>query len=123
MTWLTESLGNQDAVDRVPIDVAARVVVELVAARMKDPRAQGQARLDVLHIVAWRELVPAIRKYFGEHRIKAVSFKAWLERLRRMPLTAEEVERKPGVKLLDFYAGPAGGERIAEAGDDADGAG
>ncbi|OJD34061.1 nrps-like enzyme [Diplodia corticola] len=107
---LPAALGNQDAVDWVPMDAAGRVVFECSVDRLL--RTRGEVALDVFHVVnprvvSWRALVPVVVAFYEAQgvRLEAVSFDEWIEALRRTPLTKEEVERKPGVKLLDFYEG------------------
>ncbi|EKG14498.1 AMP-dependent synthetase/ligase [Macrophomina phaseolina MS6] len=103
------NLGNQDAVDWVPMDAAARTVVECSFDRL---RTQGERMLDVFHVVnprvvSWRTLVPVIKEFYGKQgvELEAVEFEDWMRALRSVPLTKEEVEKKPGVKLVDFYEG------------------
>ncbi|OCL12111.1 acetyl-CoA synthetase-like protein [Glonium stellatum] len=120
MGVLPRTLGNMDQVDWVPVDVAARVVVDVVMARVGGETGKEEVArepFDVFHVVnprvvTWRELVPAIRRWFGEDKVGVVDFGTWLERLRQTPLTPEEVARKPGVKLLDFYAGLVEGKGL-----------
>lgn len=105
------SLGNQDLVDWVPVDVTAQIIVELGVSRL---RRQEDDRLDVFHIVnskvvSWRELVPVIQEYYGgSEKLRSVPFAEWVAELRKVPVTAEEVKTKPGIKLLDFYEGLTG---------------
>ncbi|EOD47580.1 putative nrps-like enzyme protein [Neofusicoccum parvum UCRNP2] len=103
------NLGNQDAVDWVPMDAAARTVVECTFARLSTREATP---LDVFHVinprvVSWRSLVPVIQAFYRKEgrELRAVEFKEWMRELRAVPLTKEEVEAKPGVKLIDFYEG------------------
>ncbi|GME52518.1 putative nrps-like enzyme [Neofusicoccum parvum] len=103
------NLGNQDAVDWVPMDAAARTVVECTFARLS---TREVTPLDVFHVinprvVSWRSLVPVIQAFYRKEgrELKAVEFKEWMRELRAVPLTKEEVEAKPGVKLIDFYEG------------------
>ena len=34
-----------------------------------------------------------------------MTFESWIQALRSCPVTAEEMEKKPAIKLLDFYEG------------------
>ncbi|GME26036.1 Ochratoxin a non-ribosomal peptide synthetase [Neofusicoccum parvum] len=109
-------LGGSDVVDWVPMDAAARTVVELALAKAARHAAivgGEEERLDVFHVqnpraAAWGELVPVVQSYYAKQgrEITAVEFDEWLEELRRVPLTdKEQVAAKPGVKLVDFYEG------------------
>lgn len=110
-----ERLGNQDLVDWVPTDLAARSVVEIAEARSLETREGKGQRTAVTHLVnprtvSWSELVPSITQALSQEtgrQIRAVPFKQWLEQLAKSPRTTEEAEKKPGIKLLDFYEGLA----------------
>ncbi|KAF2137904.1 uncharacterized protein K452DRAFT_291256 [Aplosporella prunicola CBS 121167] len=119
MGMVPMNLGNQDAVDWVPIDEAGRTVTEIAFARLArhaqlfgPTAAEGESLLDVFHVqnphpVPWQTLVPVLQAFYAQQNIsiQAVPFETWLQALRATPLTKDEVERKPGVKLVDFYAG------------------
>jgi thioester reductase-like protein len=107
-----QTLGNQNVVDWIPMDVAAKTVYQLTMAR------SGEASKDVdvaraYHIVnplvvQWTDLVPSIVQVLQEQTdkpVKAVTFETWLKALRDCPVTTEEMEKKPAIKLLDFYEG------------------
>ncbi|KAF4542643.1 Ochratoxin a non-ribosomal peptide synthetase [Lasiodiplodia theobromae] len=109
-------LGNSDLVDWVPMDAAGRTVVEVSLAKARRHAAivsGSEERLDVFHVqnpraARWEHLVPVIREWYGRRgrEVRAVEFDEWLDALRRVPLTdADEVAKKPGVKLIDFYEG------------------
>jgi thioester reductase-like protein len=103
MGILPDRLGNQDKVDWVPMDWAAKIVWEIAATK-------GTTEATVPHIVnprtvSWSSLVPAIRSALGEDDIKIVSYKEWVDALRMVSLDKEEVEKKPAVKLLEFFEG------------------
>ncbi|KAL1619001.1 putative NRPS-like protein biosynthetic cluster [Diplodia seriata] len=104
------NLGNQDAVDWVPMDAAARTVFETSLDRVN--RTRADVPLDVFHVVnprvvSWRTLVPVIQDYYKNQGVdlQAVPFADWMKALRATLLTKDEVEKKPGVKLIDFYEG------------------
>lgn len=117
---IPRTLGNQDTVDWVPTDTAAQVLVDLVFSRL---RTQTTNPLDAFHlvnpqVVSWSELVPAIRDFYHQSgtEIEVVEFQNWLETLKKLPMTQEQVQKVPGLKLLDFYEGmaaPAGLPRLA----------
>ncbi|KAF4310078.1 putative nrps-like enzyme [Botryosphaeria dothidea] len=109
MGLVPANLGNQDAVDWVPMDAAARTVVECAFKRLT---TQQDRLLDVFHVVnprvvSWHTLVPVIKEFYGKQgvQLEAVEFQEWMKALRAVPLTKEEIEAKPGVKLIDFYEG------------------
>ncbi|KAL1306390.1 hypothetical protein AAFC00_005097 [Neodothiora populina] len=106
---IPRTLGNEDVVDWVPVDVAAQVLLEIAHERF---RTQKDKKLDTFalvnpEIVSWSELVPAVQAYYEPRGVKleVVEFKEWLDVLKSLPMTQEEVARVPGLKLLDFYEG------------------
>lgn len=114
MGMVPEKLGNQDAVDWVPMDLAGRSVVDISQSRTKQAHDLSET-LSVAHLVnprevGWSKLVPAVKQSLEaetSHEVKVVSFRTWLDTLASSPRTKEEVEKKPGVKLIDFYEGLA----------------
>ena len=112
MGMLPQTLGNQNIVDWVPMDTAAKAVCELTMARSAETSAGGDIAR-AYHIVnpavvQWTDLVPGILQALQESAdrpVTPVAFESWLETLRRYPVTAEEMEKKPAIKLLDFYEG------------------
>jgi len=115
MGMLPETLGNQDTVDWVPMDLAAKSVVEIAEARSKQVRQSGSALLSMSHLVnpsitSWTSLVSAIKRSLSEEtgkEVRVVPFQEWLKELSSSPRTAEAAEQRPGIKLLDFYEGLA----------------
>ncbi|KAI5363992.1 Putative AMP-dependent synthetase/ligase, fatty acyl-coenzyme A reductase, NAD-binding protein [Septoria linicola] len=88
---LPETLGNQDLVDWVPMDLAAKSVVDMSFAR-----SQQDSDLDIAHLVnprtvSWRDIVPSVQKSLTSQTGQET------------PATSEELEKKPGLKILDFY--------------------
>lgn len=113
MGVLPEQLGNQDTVDWVPIDLAAKSIVEIAESRTAQIGHRSSPQIAVNHVVnpsttSWTSLVPSIKGALDQitgaiHRV--VPFKSWLEELSVTPKTAKEAEKKPSIKLLDFYQG------------------
>jgi hypothetical protein len=112
MGMVPQTLGNQNVVDWVPMDTAAKAVCEVTMARSTET-SQGGGLARAYHvvnpaIVQWTDLVPGISQALQERAdkpVKSVTFDSWLQVLRSCPVTAEEMEKKPAIKLLDFYEG------------------
>ncbi|KAF2091877.1 acetyl-CoA synthetase-like protein [Saccharata proteae CBS 121410] len=109
MAMLPRNLGNQDLIDWVPMDAAAGTVVDGALYRTKN---HAEQRFDVFHVVnprtnKWEILTPPIRDYFAGQgiNVEMVDFSHWLSELKKTPLTPEEIEKKPGIKIADFYEG------------------
>lgn len=111
MGMIPDRLGNQDTVDWVPMDIAAKSVVEIAESRSQ--RSQTAEKIAVAHlinprVVSWSDLVPAVKASLEKETgttMKVVSFKTWLAALAAIPRTTEEIQKKPGVKLIGFYEG------------------
>jgi thioester reductase-like protein len=110
MGILPDRLGNQNQVDWVPVDWAAKGVWEVATAK-------NATDVTVAHIVnpktvSWSSLVPAIRNAIGmEDKIKIVPYEKWMEELGKVSLEEVDVERIPAVKLLDFFEELVEGEK------------
>ncbi|EME42311.1 hypothetical protein DOTSEDRAFT_73214 [Dothistroma septosporum NZE10] len=104
-----ERLGNQDEVDWVPMDLAAKSVIDISESRSQDSQTPiAVAHLVNPRIVSWSKIVPTVRDELAKEtgsEVKIVPFRTWLDELKNSPATPEEVEKKPGIKLIDFYEG------------------
>lgn len=109
---LPQKLGNQNIVDWVPMDTAARAVYEATMVRSIETDG-GNSLVRAYHVVnsavvQWPDLVPGILQALQERAekpVRSVTFEAWLQALQSCPMTNQEMEKKPAIKLLDFYEG------------------
>jgi thioester reductase-like protein/acyl-coenzyme A synthetase/AMP-(fatty) acid ligase len=118
---IPRTLGNEDIVDWVPTDAAAKVLLDICETRLQ---AQEERKLDTFHLVNpqithWKGLVPAIVDFYSgspassgsasssSAEMKIVEFSDWLQALKSLPVTEENMRQVPGIKLLDFYQGLA----------------
>lgn len=119
MGSLPEKLGNQDTIDWVPIDLAAKSVVEISQTRTNQVWEKTGPKTSVSHVVnpstvSWKSLLPSIKQALEKQTgvaQRTVPYKEWLEELSATPRTTEAAEERPGIKLLDFYESlvPEGG--------------
>lgn len=103
-----EKLGNQDLVDWVPMDLAAQSVIDISEHRAKQADPLAVAHLVNPRTVSWSKLVSHVKSSLSEETgkdVEIVPFRSWLDELKKSPQTSEEVEKKPGIKLIDFYEG------------------
>ncbi|KAI4840286.1 acetyl-CoA synthetase-like protein, partial [Aureobasidium sp. EXF-8845] len=118
---IPRTLGNEDIVDWVPTDAAAKVLLDIYETRLQ---TQEERKLDTFHLVNpqithWKGLVPAIVDFYSgspassgsasssSAEMKIVEFSDWLQALQSLPVTEENMRQVPGIKLLDFYQGLA----------------
>ncbi|KAL1643566.1 putative NRPS-like protein biosynthetic cluster [Didymella pomorum] len=103
MKKLPRTLGNQDRVDWVPMDVAAGAVID-VATTLSNEATQVY-HLTNPHTTSWSQLYPFVQKFYKDSGfdIEVVEYGAWVDGLKQIPQTKESAERVPGLKLLEFY--------------------
>lgn len=106
---IPRTLGNEDVVDWVPVDSAARVLLDIAQTRLG---TQANKKLDIFHlvnpeVVSWSELVPGVQEFYAASgtKIEAVEFHDWLSTLKQLPMTQEQMIKVPGLKLISFYEG------------------
>ncbi|KAJ6194076.1 hypothetical protein J3E72DRAFT_199340, partial [Bipolaris maydis] len=103
MKKLPKTLGTMEQVDWVAMDVAGATVVDIAMA----PTSQSTRiyHLANPHRTSWRQLYPVILEYFKSHdvEIDMIEYDDWVQELGRIPLTKENAEHIPGLKLRDFY--------------------
>lgn len=103
MKKLPRTLGNQDRVDWVPMDVAAGAVIDVATTSTNEPTQVYH--LTNPHTTSWSQLYPVIQTFYKNAgvEIDVVEYDAWVDELKRIPQTKENAERVPGLKLLEFY--------------------
>jgi len=100
--YLPDSLGTHNLIDWIPLDVAARVVVE-VADYVMVFNSHEAGRFLVFNGVNPRPVPWAsVLRHLGDVALASTGNRAWAEMLRR----SAEVDPAgtPGRKLVDFYA-------------------
>ncbi|KAK4099156.1 acetyl-CoA synthetase-like protein [Parathielavia hyrcaniae] len=117
---IPRSLGPaNDGIAWVPLDMAAKVILDLVP-----PSVQGtMGNLRCFNVVnpqvaPWNELAAVVQQHHSDmepgQTLDAVEFEEWLNELGAVGVSngAEEAERFPALKLLDFFEGlKADGEK------------
>ncbi|KAI1736250.1 male sterility protein-domain-containing protein [Xylaria scruposa] len=113
---LPDNLGPRfSAVDWVPVDTLADVVVDLVTYHpgnnsRGDVSAEGTKVRNIRNptVVNWEDVLPAIKEGIeGRGTIEVVSAGAWLQRLEKsVEATTDDVgaiAANPAIKLIEFY--------------------
>lgn len=100
---LPRTLGNQDCVDWVPMDVAAGTVLDIATHRTSE--LAEVYHLINPHTTTWSELYPVIKAFYLNSNIdmEVLEYNEWVDALQQIPRTKENAERVPGLKLLEFY--------------------
>jgi len=109
---LPSSLGSQDAVTWVPVDILAVIIVELVTTDCLHERKDGAKawtkyyHLENPNVVKWSTLIPAIQEYFANEQLQVVSLDQWVEKLEASGKAQDaDATQNPGLKLLDMFQG------------------
>ncbi|KAJ5529641.1 hypothetical protein N7527_003034 [Penicillium freii] len=103
------TLGGHDAVDWVPVDVAARSVIELTLSRLEDDLTKNQL-FDCFNIVnpqivQWNDLVHTVSGFYHKQgcAMEVVEYNDWLDALKQIDPVSENIDKYPGIKLTEFY--------------------
>ncbi len=106
---LPADLAVMDRVDWTPCEQIASLVLEVLGVTQRVPPREISGYYHGVNPSAttWGELVPAIRRFYGEDRIpKLVTFKEWVDLLEKSQTNdTESLDKNPGVKLINFYRG------------------
>ena len=95
----------------IPVDTLATVMLELVHHAIKNDVSQVYNIVNPRFAI-WTELVSSIQRHF-QPRLRAVSFREWLDALKKLDLNdPEETASKPALKILDFYEALALGDGL-----------
>ncbi len=113
MQLLPLSIGSMDQVDWIPVDLMAKITVELAlppAGSEKHAQVGSRkSRMRVFHGVNpktthWRSLVPVIARHFGPS-VRLVPWPEWLDELRATYKGAASggAKETTGFKLMEFF--------------------
>lgn len=107
MNTLPDTLGKQDEITWIPVEIMARIVLELSVDSM--PPAQEPRVFTVTNpqVAEWKDLYPVAARRLAatsEVQTKVVSWDVWLGTLRsRVEGSHSGEELVPGAKLLPFF--------------------
>ncbi|KAL6699266.1 hypothetical protein J3F84DRAFT_247292 [Trichoderma pleuroticola] len=109
MGMLPASLGPLDVVDWTPVEDIAGLVLDVAGINQKIPLSNISGYFHGVNpsATSWAEIAKILKAYYGE-RIKAlVPLDEWIHALEASAIdaTAEDVEKNPGIKLIDTYKG------------------
>lgn len=106
---IPSTLGGHDAIDWVPVDVAAQSVIELTLSRLEDDLTKNQL-FDCFNIVnpqiaRWNDLVHTVSDFYHKQgcAMEVVEYNDWLNALKQIDPVSENIDKYPGIKLAEFY--------------------
>lgn len=98
------TLGSGNVVDWIPVDVQASIIVDAIHSAVKNgptDHARAYNMVNPEHVL-YTSLLKAIEQGLGGP--KPVSLQDWVDALKKHDATSrEELEKFPGLKLVDFY--------------------
>lgn len=102
------SLGKSQAIDWLPVDVLAPVLIELALGSEKAETGAAFFHPSNPKLTSWEDLLPSmIAALDGEKTISKVSFADWLQRVKSAAADDSDLEQlvkvHPAVKLVRFY--------------------
>ncbi|KAJ0161032.1 Carboxylic acid reductase, partial [Colletotrichum tanaceti] len=107
---LPADLGAMTTVNWTPIEGIARLILEVSGVAQTVPLRDVDGYFHGVNprTVPWADLAAAVKSYYGDHVIRdVVPFGEWVRRLEESAGATDDMDRNPGVKLLDFYRGLA----------------
>ncbi|KAI0457437.1 male sterility protein-domain-containing protein [Xylaria acuta] len=101
---LPKSLGTGDDIDWVPINVVAKVFIEVLRHEL---RSNHESHCRVYHVAnpsktSWGALLPATCHVLGSD-VGLVPFHEWVHKLQEKARKDYDVQRLPALKILPFY--------------------
>lgn len=111
---LPDSLGLNNWLDWVPVDIVAQSITNNIAER--SPAQEGEGA-KVCHIsnpgtTTWTDLVDVVANQLGPE-VKIVTLAAWVDALQKSVARGDDPTEVPAVKLYDFFADLTSSERNA----------
>ncbi|KAM7205204.1 hypothetical protein V8F20_003341 [Naviculisporaceae sp. PSN 640] len=105
MGVLPSDLAQMTTVDWTPMEGIASMVLEVSGITQHVPLEKVNGYFHGINPqqVQWKELIPAVREFYGERIKKVVPFEEWVMELEKSAITTDDVNKNPGVKLLDTY--------------------
>ncbi|KAF0318408.1 Non-canonical non-ribosomal peptide synthetase [Colletotrichum sp. SAR11_59] len=106
---LPKDLGAMGLVNWTPIEGIASLILEVsgIAEPVPLQNIRGYFHGVNPRTVEWEKLAEAVKSFYGDRIKRVVSFKEWVKALEESASSTDDVDKNPGVKLLDFYQGLA----------------
>ncbi|KAK0625127.1 hypothetical protein B0T17DRAFT_493095 [Bombardia bombarda] len=102
---LPDNLGPMSTIDWTPIESIAKMVLEVSGIESKVDLKDTDGYFHGINPeqTQWMELVPGITEYYSDRIKKVVSLDEWIDALEESQALTEDINKNPGVKLLDMY--------------------
>ncbi|KAM0257227.1 hypothetical protein ACHAQJ_004465 [Trichoderma viride] len=102
---LPNSLGVWQNVDWVPAEDVSGIIFDVAGITNSVPIAEIKGYFHVQNPakVQWPEIAALLKEFYGERIKELSSFDKWVSLLEASALEGENVDKNPGIKLLDTY--------------------
>jgi thioester reductase-like protein len=105
MGVLPSSLGSMADIDWIPIDVLTDIMVEIIHSTGLTAEFRPGAKVFNLvspHSVHFSALTRSIQEQYS---IDVVQYDTWIQKLKSLEMSQQNLEKYPALKLLDFFQG------------------
>ncbi|KAH8890531.1 acetyl-CoA synthetase-like protein [Thozetella sp. PMI_491] len=104
---LPDNFGPMSTVDWLPMEDEAKLVLEVSGITAPVPLGDIRGYFHGVNpaMVHWKDLAPSVKEFYGSRITKLVSMAEWVDALEQSQSATEDVNKNPGVKLLDTYRG------------------
>ncbi|CAG7563223.1 unnamed protein product [Fusarium equiseti] len=110
---LPDHLGPQQEVTWTPIEDVSGLILDIGGITTPKPVSENSGYFHGVNpsVADWSKIALAVKEFYGD-AMKIVSLEEWVEKLEASAKETDvDVERNPGVKLLDTYRGLLEGKK------------
>ncbi|KAI1474192.1 hypothetical protein K445DRAFT_319573 [Daldinia sp. EC12] len=102
---LPGNMGRFDTVDWMAIEDVANLVLDVAGINEPVPveKISGYFHSVNPKTITWQDLAPVVKEYYGDRIKKIVDSNEWLAALKASQATTTDVNKNPGIKLIDSY--------------------
>ncbi|KAL3420250.1 L-aminoadipate-semialdehyde dehydrogenase (nonribosomal peptide synthetase) [Phlyctema vagabunda] len=107
---IPSSLSSMSSIDWLPVNSLSTILAELASLSSPETSTSSPSEhMPIFHTVnpstvPWSALLPTITSHLGP-TVAVTGWKDWLAALEQSASNGDDVEKNPGIKLLDFYRG------------------
>lgn len=104
---LPDHIGPSQVVDWIPVEDVAELILEISGVTVEVPAAEISGYFHAVNpvTVQWSELTDAVKSYYSDKIQQIIPLEEWISKLEESALDPTNIDKNPGVKLLDTYRG------------------
>ncbi|KAI8961835.1 acetyl-CoA synthetase-like protein [Daldinia sp. FL1419] len=102
---LPGDMGRFDTVDWMAIEDVANLVLDVsgITTPLPVDKISGYFHSVNPKTITWQDLAPVVKDYYGDRIKKIVDSAEWIQALKASQATTTDVNKNPGIKLIDSY--------------------